>query len=278
MGRDKKTNRLALGVATATLAATFACGVYVGHFRVFPFKELRVAKNALVGSPAGATRQSPLQNRRMNSQERGRRLNFLNRIDIHEGYSTRADVVMVGDSLTDYAEWSEMFPDVAIVNRGIAGDTTEGLLERLDSVIATGADIALIMIGVNDIGPGVSAEQIYLNYEKIVLRLLENGIQPCIQSTLLVGRTQHGKNPVIAALNKRLVALAEREKLTYIDLNARIAPSGELETQYASGDSVHLNAKGYAVWREMIAPIVTNPRITSHSNIHSAVADLETNR
>jgi hypothetical protein len=49
-----------------------------------------------------------------------------------ESYKTKADIVMIGDSITDGAEWHEMFPQLNIVNRGISGDTTVGVLNRLD--------------------------------------------------------------------------------------------------------------------------------------------------
>lgn len=66
-----------------------------------------------------------------------------------ESYKTKADIVMVGDSITDGAEWHEMFPQLNIVNRGISGDTTVGVLNRLEGITQTQAKKAFIMIGVN---------------------------------------------------------------------------------------------------------------------------------
>ena len=43
--------------------------------------------------------------------------------------------VMPGDSLTEGIDWRELFPDVKILNRGISGDTSAGVLNRLDEVI-----------------------------------------------------------------------------------------------------------------------------------------------
>lgn len=66
-----------------------------------------------------------------------------------EYYKTKADIVMVGDSITDGSEWHEMFPQLNIVNRGISGDTTVGVLNRLEGITQTQAKKAFIMIGVN---------------------------------------------------------------------------------------------------------------------------------
>lgn len=266
MIKHNDNKRLVIATGAVGVFVAFAFGIAVGHYKIFPFKELRAAKTALLGPSAHAEQRS--------TEQEGRRINFLNRVDIHKGYSTKPDVVMVGDSITDNAEWAELFPDVSIVNRGIAGDTSAGLLERIDSIIATDANIALIMIGVNDIGPKTTADQIYQNYEKIVDRLLTGGIQPFIQSTLLVGQTRSYRNPVIKSLDARLKELAERRKLVYIDLNSRLAPNGVLEARYTS-DGIHLNALGYQAWKEVIAPIVTNRQITSHSNLRRTVAELD---
>jgi len=46
-----------------------------------------------------------------------------------------ADAIMLGDSHIEGIDWRELFPDVKILNRGISGDTSEGVLNRLDEVI-----------------------------------------------------------------------------------------------------------------------------------------------
>src|SRR5207244_10058498 len=58
-----------------------------------------------------------------------------------------ADVVMLGDSITEGMDWRELFPDVRILNRGIAGDTSAGVLNRLDEVIARHPKMVFLMIG-----------------------------------------------------------------------------------------------------------------------------------
>ena len=41
------------------------------------------------------------------------------------------DIVFVGNSITDGAEWSELFNDMTIKNRGISGDFSAGILHRI---------------------------------------------------------------------------------------------------------------------------------------------------
>ena len=41
---------------------------------------------------------------------------------------------MLGDSITDEAQWDELLNSTTIQNRGISGDTTSGVLDRLNSM------------------------------------------------------------------------------------------------------------------------------------------------
>ena len=47
---------------------------------------------------------------------------------------TKNDIVFLGNSISDGAEWSELFADNHIKNRGISGDFTIGVLNRLDEI------------------------------------------------------------------------------------------------------------------------------------------------
>jgi len=59
---------------------------------------------------------------------------WLEKKSFFETFGSRAAVVMIGDSLTDGAEWGEMFPGTAVVNRGVDGDTTAGVLRRMEAI------------------------------------------------------------------------------------------------------------------------------------------------
>ena len=43
-------------------------------------------------------------------------------------------IVMLGDSITDEGQWDELLNNSKVQNRGISGDTTDGVLDRLDSI------------------------------------------------------------------------------------------------------------------------------------------------
>lgn len=172
--------------------------------------------------------------------------------ELHGG---QADVVMIGDSLTDHAEWGELFPGISIVNRGVTGDTTRGVLNRMDSISSTRANKAFVMIGINDLTQKESTEDVFSNYEEIITELKSNGITPFVQSTILAGDSKKELNEMIEALNCQLEALSQREGLVFIDLNRGLTKDGSLDKSF-SVDDVHLNGEGYLVWKRSIEEYV----------------------
>ena len=162
---------------------------------------------------------------------------------------------MIGDSITDGAEWHELLKSNDVVNRGIGGDTTKGVLNRMSSITSSNAQIAFIMIGINDISRGESVNDIYKNYKEIIKNLKVSQITPYIQSTILANGNAVNLNSSIAELNEKLKLLASEEGLIYIDLNKGLSPNGALKNEFTR-DGVHLNGKGYSVWKSLIAPYI----------------------
>jgi hypothetical protein len=62
---------------------------------------------------------------------------------------TRNEIVFLGNSITDGAEWFELLGNKRCRNRGISGDVTEGVLLRLDGVTKLKPSSIFILIGIN---------------------------------------------------------------------------------------------------------------------------------
>lgn len=159
--------------------------------------------------------------------------------------------VMIGDSITDGGLWNELLNNDLIQNRGIAGDTTDGVLDRLNSVNKN-LKQAFIMIGINDFFQEKSVEYVFSNYLKIIENLQQKGIKVYIQSTLFVGESKPAKyNEKVEALNEKLKNYAKENNLIFIDLNKQLAPNKTLKNEF-SYDELHLNGKAYKIWTETI--------------------------
>ena len=70
---------------------------------------------------------------------------------------------MLGDSLTEWGNWHELVPEFRIINPGIGGDTSSGVLDRLQEVIGRRPKVVFVMIGTNDIGLQVPHEVLLRN-------------------------------------------------------------------------------------------------------------------
>jgi len=167
-------------------------------------------------------------------------------------FPERADVVMLGDSLTERADWQAIFPGVDVTNQGISGDTTAGLLDRVDLVTRVEPRLIAMMFGVNDLQQGQPVADIYSRYAKAIGELAAPGRCIIVQSTLLT-RKGVELNRSISDLNGRLSAGCTGDKCDFVDLNASLAPNGELIAD-TTVDGVHLTARGYTLWRDALLP------------------------
>ena len=89
-------------------------------------------------------------------------------------------------------------------------------LPSLDNILKThNPQIALILLGTNDLNKKVSPEKYLANIETIYKKCLENGTIPVVQT---VPPTTWDKAGNLPAYNKGLVKLAEKHKLPLIDV------------------------------------------------------------
>ncbi|TVQ48017.1 MAG: G-D-S-L family lipolytic protein [Gloeocapsa sp. DLM2.Bin57] len=172
--------------------------------------------------------------------------------------SPEQGIVFLGDSLTQMGEWSEFFPNLLIQNRGIGGDTTTGLLKRLDVITKNNPSQIFLMIGINDIClEKKSSEEILANYRAILEYLSTYyQIKVYIQSILPVN--QLGVKPFqqvnqqIIFINQELAKLAQEFNYHYINLFSYfVDANNQLNEQYTL-DGIHLTGKGYLLWLKII--------------------------
>ncbi len=164
------------------------------------------------------------------------------------------DVVFLGDSITWGGSWHELFPDSAVKNRGIGGDTSAGVLARLDQIVAGKPSQLFLLIGTNDPMIGVSQDTIVDNIVTIVARVNDKspGTQVFVQSLL---PRSAGYRERIEALNSRLQATVA-DQAVWIDLYPLMLDAdGSIADKY-SNDELHLHGAGYQVWSETIRHLI----------------------
>ena len=179
----------------------------------------------------------------------------------------KGQIVFIGDSITDLYILDEHYADLplATYNRGIGGDVTQGVLDRLNvSVLDIKPAYVVLMIGTNDINGGVSDDTILANYEKILdtiyaalpdVELYCMSIIP--QNTQLMEYSNidvHATTQKILSINPKIKELAEGKGATYLDLFSRLADENNFLIRTYSDDGLHLNKAGLDVWTELLTP------------------------
>ena len=166
-------------------------------------------------------------------------------------------IVFLGDSITEGAEWGELFQNSAFVNRGISGDTTDGVLNRVNDITNARPDKVFIMIGINDLAKGKSVSYILNNYQKIINQFkTETSETRIIVQSILPVDNSIIKNPIpktqnIIEVNNELESLCKKNSIDFINLYPLFANDNVLSREYTS-DGLHLNGDGYLVWKKSV--------------------------
>lgn len=161
------------------------------------------------------------------------------------------DKIFLGDSITDHGEFQEYFPEEVVLNRGIAEDTTKGVLNRIDEVVERNPEEVYIMIGINDIGAGADAAAYEKNMRKIIESFDLAKTRLVLQSILPVNTEDFNNelsNKTVDEFNQVLQKLAEEYSIGYINLHPKFENAeGQLEEQLTI-DGIHLKGEGYDRW------------------------------
>lgn len=191
----------------------------------------------------------------------------INEFKIYNRFAKPGGIVFLGDSLTQRYPLADFYPNMPIYNRGIDGDTTVGVLKRLDvSVFALEPSIVVLQIGTNDLQvaefpPKATIENIQLIVSKIKeglpnVKILLVSLYPVnetpdklIEKIVVGPRT----NKDLLWMNSHLKTL---DQVEFIDVYPSLCDAtGNLEMRYTK-EGLHLSLNGYAQVTEKIKPVL----------------------
>jgi lysophospholipase L1-like esterase len=185
---------------------------------------------------------------------------YRSRVELFRSFPhSKKDIVFLGNSITFWTDWNELLGIKRAKNRGIPGDMTFGVLERLDEVIDGKPAKVFILIGINDIAKKVPDSLIIRNYKWMIERIKNGSPKTRIyfQSLLPTNKSfnklqAHYRNYIVIQLNSALKELTNEEHIQYVDLYKDfIDNENQLKKEYTF-DGVHLTAMGYARWAGII--------------------------
>ena len=188
--------------------------------------------------------------------------------EVQNANLSKGQIVFIGDSITDGYHLDDYFTDLplATYNRGIGGDTTSGVYRRLKtSLYDLAPSMVVLMIGINDINSGHSNDEIMINYKDIITEIQTNlpTAQIICESVLPMNATveAYGINLAKATaqikdLNERIETYVVGKGCTFVNLFPDFADENEQLIASYTGDGLHPNAAGYAVWTTRIRPFL----------------------
>jgi lysophospholipase L1-like esterase len=179
------------------------------------------------------------------------------RWDFFKSYpNSKKDIIFVGNSITQGIDWAELLQNNHARNRGISGDITYGVLERLREITEGQPAKVFVLIGINDIEHNIPDSLIVNNYRRIIRQIKAESPRTKIYFHTLLPvnneftqfKKHYNKDEHIAFVNTELKKIAAEEKITLIDLHPHfLDASNKLDKRYTV-DGLHLNAEGYKVW------------------------------
>jgi lysophospholipase L1-like esterase len=210
---------------------------------------------------------------------------------LEKAHSGHIDLYFLGDSITRrwgasdpqyaglLADWKHNFLGWNAADFGWGGDTTQNILWRLAHGELDGVNpkVIVLMAGTNNLGRAGPLEWNDATAVDVV-KGIRAILDVCRKKApgariVLMGITPRnddmGMMPVIDAINERLARLADGRRIRYLNINASLADAGgRLYPGMTNSDQLHLAVKGYQVWADALAPVLTQwlgPRAATDS-------------
>lgn len=183
---------------------------------------------------------------------------YLKRVALFEKEPiVKGKIMMVGNSITEGGDWKKLLNDSSVINRGISGDVTFGVLNRIEDIISRQPSKIFLLIGINDLSRNTPDEVIIENLFTIVkkiksgsptTKIFVQSILPTNDSFKNLMKEFSGKGSHIALINTQLARYAEQMKYNFIDLHTKfLGKDGNMDAKYVT-DGLHLNELGYQQW------------------------------
>src|SRR5262250_2014816 len=187
------------------------------------------------------------------------------------------DLLFVGDSITDWFSnprgpaqtpaaglevWNKYFGEFKPANFGIAGDTTQGVLWRMQNgeLESFNAKLIVLMLGTNNINRN-PVDEIVDGDRLIIDEFKKRQPQAKILVLGIFPRNGDPANPLratIKEINSKLETLADNNKVFYMDIGDKFLTADGTLTTEIMADGLHPTAKGYQIWADAILPTVKN--------------------
>jgi beta-glucosidase len=153
------------------------------------------------------------------------------------------------------AVFEKHFGSMKVANFGIAGDTTQGVLWRLQHGEGEGykPKAIMLMIGTNNTGRN-SPPEIAMGVADVVFELRKDFPEAKILLLAVFPRSSPTSRVrgQIDEINKMISTLHDNQHVFYMDIGSKfLAPDGSIPQDIMS-DGLHPTSKGYEIWADAV--------------------------
>ena len=168
-------------------------------------------------------------------------------------YPDTVDILFLGDSHTERADFCTLFKGKTVVHQGIGGDTSKGLLNRLSYSDRIKANVIFLEIGINDLMQGVSVDVLLQNYENVLDSLIQSHplSKICVETIYPIDKNFEDNalfyvtRENIRESNTRIIKIAQKKGCEVVDAYKMLSDDeGYLKNVYTC-DGLHLTGSGY---------------------------------
>ncbi|WP_425637463.1 GDSL-type esterase/lipase family protein [Algoriphagus yeomjeoni] len=181
--------------------------------------------------------------------------------EIDEAGWVKGSAVFTGSSsVRMWKNLQEQFPDVAIINSAFGGSTADQLLMHLDkTVLRFEPSKVFIYEGDNDINAGQEISDIMENLDELATKI--HAKYPNTTVNLIAAKpspSRWDKKVSYVALNDLIRQYATtHDKVNIVNVwDIMIDDTGKPKADIFIEDNLHMNDKGYALWKEVFTPFM----------------------
>ena len=175
---------------------------------------------------------------------------YRNRVELLASYPIKKDsIVFAGDSHVEFNEWAGMLDCPRILNRGIGGESTEQLKERILSIASQHPEKIFIIAGTNDILGGVKAKKTIRTFDDMLSSIRKKSPDTKVY-VCAIFPTIWEPAAEVSELNTAIRQITGKYNYTFLDTFTPLLSKGTINPAY-TWDGIHLNSKGY----EAIKPL-----------------------
>ncbi|MBR4800104.1 MAG: hypothetical protein IK048_00270 [Clostridia bacterium] len=181
-------------------------------------------------------------------------------------FEKKGGVVFVGDSITDFCNLDAYYPELDAVNRGISGDTIEGIRGRLEeSIFGLSPSLVVLLGGANNFAEGYEDVETHIieTYRDILsqikarlpkTKVLVQSIYP-VSDVSFHNRYKFGHGHIVS-INQKLKVLVQSFGYKFADVYSVLNSGDEEFNKKYTDDGLHPNAHGYKVISGYLSPII----------------------